>query len=136
MTRQEYRGILSKLSSRVVEKQPGTTNSWKTGRTEKIKKLEKSCWQFRKQMILYQSCVWERHKTTKTRRNTFKEIWKKLKKFLTSRKQHDKISKLSVRQQDKKWTLITEQWNTFLESSFKIIKRTIERSLKTVKGIN
>ena len=75
-------------------------------------------------------------KRQKTGTNTFKEIWKKVKKFLTSRKQHDRISKLSVRQQDKKWTLITEQWNTFLESSFKIIKRTIERSLKTVKGIN
>ena len=58
-------------------------------------------------------------KDKKQEQKLSKGFEKKLKKFLTSRKQHDKISKLSVRRQDKKWTLITEQWNTFLESSFK-----------------
>ena len=39
-------------------------------------------------VIRYQSCFWKK----KSRKN---RLEKKLKKFLTNRKQHDKISKLS-----------------------------------------
>ena len=41
LTGQECRGILSKLSSRIVEKQPGTTNSWKFEIIKKSKNFKK-----------------------------------------------------------------------------------------------
>ena len=77
LTNEESGGMISKLRL-----------GNQSGRKTTSKKVEKSPWHLRTTVIRYQSCFWKK-KVKK------EQTWKKLKKFLTNRKQHDKMSKLS-----------------------------------------
>ena len=100
-----------------------------------INKKLKKAWHRRSHVLFYHSC----RETGRTKSRRLKTFWKKLltkpwrcdnllwlsqkgfapykkllKKFLTSSKRYDKISELSFGSR----TLITEQWNTWIENSF------------------
>ena len=55
----------------------------------KNRKNEKRCWHKRNGMILYLSCLWETVRNILFQRDLKKCFKKELKKFLTSKKEHD-----------------------------------------------
>ena len=55
----------------------------------KNRKNKKRCWHKRNDMILYLSCLWETERNILFQRDLKKMFQKRIKKFLTNKKEHD-----------------------------------------------
>ena len=96
-------------------------------------KSKNTYWHWEKIMILCQSCVWERQNTTRSGTKSFQRDLKKSKKS-SWQVENNMIKYKSCLWDSKiKRSLITEQWNTFLESSFKNHKTNDRKILKNSK---